>query len=61
MAGVRSEIESHFCRFTQLGLPRLVTTAAAMDGKPLTLDQAWVVYDRFSTIHESLSTANHFS
>ena len=36
-----------FSRFTQLGLLRLMTTAAAMDGKPLTLTAAWRVYDRF--------------
>lgn len=36
-----------FSRFTQLGLLRLVTTAAAMDHKPLTIAEAWRVYDRF--------------
>ena len=36
-----------FSRFTQLGFLRLMTTAAAMDGKPLTMTQAWRVYDRF--------------
>jgi uncharacterized protein len=36
-----------FCRLTQLGLLRLMTTAAAMDGKPLTIAEAWRVYDRF--------------
>jgi toxin-antitoxin system PIN domain toxin len=36
-----------FCRLTQMGLLRLVTTAAAMKGKPLTMAQAWLVYDRF--------------
>ncbi len=36
-----------FSRFTQLGFLRLTTTAAAMDGKPLTIAQAWRVYDRF--------------
>jgi uncharacterized protein len=36
-----------FSRFAQLGFLRLVTTAAAMDGKPLTLAEAWRVYDRF--------------
>lgn len=35
-----------FCRLTQLGFLRLMTTAAAMDGKPLTIAQAWRVYDR---------------
>ena len=36
-----------FCRFSQLGLLRLVTTAAAMDNRPLTMAEAWRVYDRF--------------
>ena len=35
-----------FCRLTQLGFLRLMTTAAAMDGKPLTIAAAWRVYDR---------------
>ena len=36
-----------FSRLSQLGLLRLMTTAAAMDGKPLTIAEAWRVYDRF--------------
>lgn len=36
-----------FSRLTQLGFLRLVTTAAAMDGKPLTMTEAWRVYDRW--------------
>ena len=36
-----------FSRFTQLGFLRLMTTAAVMDGKPLTIAEAWRVYDRF--------------
>ena len=36
-----------FTRFSQLGFLRLVTTPAVMDGKPLTIAQAWKVYDRF--------------
>jgi toxin-antitoxin system PIN domain toxin len=36
-----------FSRFTQLGLLRLLTTAAAMGGQPLTNDAAWRVYDGF--------------
>jgi toxin-antitoxin system PIN domain toxin len=35
-----------FSRFTQLGFLRLMTTAAAMDGKPLTMAEAWRVHDR---------------
>lgn len=36
-----------FARLSQLGLLRLMTTAAAMDEKPLTIAEAWRVYDRF--------------
>jgi len=36
-----------FSRLTQLGLLRLMTTAAVMDDKPLTMAEAWRVYDRF--------------
>jgi len=36
-----------FSRLTQLGLLRLMTTAAVMDGKPLSMTEAWRVYDRF--------------
>jgi toxin-antitoxin system PIN domain toxin len=35
-----------FSRITQLGLLRLITTAAAMDGKPLSMTKAWRVHDR---------------
>jgi toxin-antitoxin system PIN domain toxin len=34
-----------FCRFTQIGLLRLLTTSAVMDGKPLSMKQAWNAYD----------------
>jgi uncharacterized protein len=36
-----------FSRFTQLGFLRLMTTAAAMDGRPLSMAEAWRVHDRF--------------
>src|SRR3954451_22149291 len=36
-----------FSRITQLGFLRLMTTAAAMDGKPLSITAAWQVLDRF--------------
>jgi uncharacterized protein len=36
-----------FCRLSQLGLLRLLTTAAFMDGRPLSNLQAFEVYDRF--------------
>ena len=36
-----------FIRLSQLGLLRVMTTAAVMDGKPLSTDEAWRVYDRF--------------
>jgi uncharacterized protein len=34
-----------FCRFTQIGLLRLLTTPAVMDGKPFTMKQAWSTHD----------------
>jgi toxin-antitoxin system PIN domain toxin len=34
-----------FSRITQVGFLRLMTTAAAMDGKPLSMRDAWKVYD----------------
>ena len=38
-----------FCRITQLGVLRLLTTPAAMNGRPLTMNQAWKAYDRLVT------------
>jgi hypothetical protein len=38
-----------FCRLTQLGLLRLLTTAPAMGGQPLTNEEAWRVYDGFQS------------
>lgn len=35
-----------FSRITQLGFLRLMTTAAAMDGKPLSMAAAWSIHDR---------------
>lgn len=34
-----------FCRFTQIGLLRLLTTTAVMNGRPLAMRRAWKVYD----------------
>ena len=38
-----------FIRFTQLGVLRLLTTAAAMNNRPLTMQQAWTAYDKLFT------------
>ncbi len=35
-----------FSRFTQIGVLRILTTPAAMGGKPLGMDAAWQAYDR---------------
>ncbi len=35
-----------FCRVTQIGVLRLLTTSAAMNGRPLTSAAAWKAYDR---------------
>jgi hypothetical protein len=40
-----------FCRPTQLGLLRLLTTASVMNQKPLTSAAAWTVYDRLFADH----------
>ena len=39
--------EMAFCRFTQLGFLRLLTTAAVMRDEAMTQEQAWLAYDRF--------------
>lgn len=36
-----------FCRFTQLGLLRLLTAEAVMGDEVMTQPQAWAVYDRW--------------
>ena len=36
-----------FCRFTQLGLLRLLTNQSAMGADVLTQSNAWAVYDEF--------------
>jgi toxin-antitoxin system PIN domain toxin len=36
-----------FCRITQMGLLRLLTTAAVMNARPLSMKEAWSVYDGF--------------
>jgi len=36
-----------FCRFTQLGLLRLLATSAVMGKDVLTIGEAWKVYDRW--------------
>jgi toxin-antitoxin system PIN domain toxin len=35
-----------FCRSTQVSVLRVLTTAAAMNGKPLTMAEAWAAHDR---------------
>src|ERR1700758_997520 len=35
-----------FMRVTQLSVLRLLTTPAAMDGRPMTMNEAWRSYDR---------------
>lgn len=37
-----------FCRFTQMGVLRLLTNAAAMDQQPLTVQEAWQAYDEIN-------------
>jgi toxin-antitoxin system PIN domain toxin len=48
-----------FCRLSQLGLLRLLTTAAVMDDKPLSFDAAWDVYDRLLGDDRVVFSAEH--
>jgi predicted nucleic acid-binding protein len=41
-----SQTKIAFTRLTQLSVLRLLTTAAAMDGRPLDMQTAWHVHDR---------------
>jgi toxin-antitoxin system PIN domain toxin len=36
-----------FCHTTQVGLLRLLSTASVMNGAPLSINEAWHVYERF--------------
>jgi uncharacterized protein len=44
---VEDDVQLCFCRFTQLGLLRLLTAAAVMGDDVLTQRAAWRVYDRW--------------
>ena len=41
--------ELYFCRFTQLGLLRLLTTSSAMSDDVRTQAEAWEIYDEWHT------------
>jgi toxin-antitoxin system PIN domain toxin len=45
--GLQPDTTLAFCRFTQLGLLRLLTTAAVMGDEAMTQPQAWAAYDRW--------------
>jgi uncharacterized protein len=44
---LRPDVRLVFCRLTQLGLLRLLTTEAVMGDEVMTQPQAWVTYDRW--------------
>jgi toxin-antitoxin system PIN domain toxin len=44
---LQPDVTLTFCRFTQLGLLRLLTTAAVMGDEVMTQPQAWAAYDRW--------------
>jgi toxin-antitoxin system PIN domain toxin len=46
-SGLPPDVTLAFCRFTQLGLLRLLTTAAVMGDEVMTQPQAWAAYDRW--------------
>jgi len=55
-----------FTRFSQISVLRLLTTHAAMDGKPLSMDEAWRIHDelfadgRVSFYPEPAGAETHF-
>ena len=46
-AALSSDATLAFCRFTQLGLLRLLTAEAVMGDEVMTQPQAWAAYDRW--------------
>ena len=46
-AELAPDVTLAFCRFTQRGLLRLLTTAAVMGDEVMTQPQAWAAYDRW--------------
>jgi toxin-antitoxin system PIN domain toxin len=48
-ASLRIDVRFGFCRFTQLGLLRLLTAEAVMGDEVLSQVEAWDVYDRWLT------------
>ena len=44
---VESDVRFCFCRFTQLGLLRLLTAEAVMGDECMTQSEAWATYDRW--------------
>ena len=46
LSSQEADVRLHFCRFTQLGFLRLLTTRAVMADEVCTLVEAWAVYDR---------------
>ena len=46
-ATLPSDASFAFCRFTQLGLLRLLTAKAVMNDESMTQPQAWAAYDRW--------------
>jgi toxin-antitoxin system PIN domain toxin len=46
-ATLKPDVSLAFCRLTQLGLLRLLTTEAVMGDEVMTQPQAWAAYDRW--------------
>ena len=46
-AALEPDVSLLFCRFTQLGLLRLLTTAVVMGDEVMTQPQAWAAYDQW--------------
>jgi toxin-antitoxin system PIN domain toxin len=46
-ASLEPDVRFHFCRFTQLGLLRLLTAGSVMGDDVMNQTEAWAVYDRW--------------
>lgn len=46
-ASLKPDVRFYFCRFTQLGLLRLLTAEAVMGEDAMKQTEAWAVYDRW--------------
>lgn len=66
LSSQEADARLHFCRLTQVGFLRLLTTRAIMEDDVCSLAEAWVVYDRLlknenvTLLDEPLDIERHF-